>query len=99
MHIAASVRPQHVNAMRQGLSLVRKVISANPHPEGLTTAEIFKLVQKEQPPAGFKAHHVPAETSITYGRVGNRRLIPPAPSNPEHPIKSMSCVASFYYKF
>ena len=76
-------------ALREGLTIVRNILASNKYPDGFTTAELFKLLAKESPPADFKALKLPPNV-----RSGNKKIPPPAPPRPNHPIKSMTCVHS-----
>ncbi|PFH46550.1 hypothetical protein AMATHDRAFT_69584 [Amanita thiersii Skay4041] len=64
-------------AVRAGLSLVKKVINANLTPAGLTTTEIYKLVRNEPVSPDFQ----PPERD--YSKTGSQ------PPHPEHPVRSI----------
>ncbi|KAJ7484489.1 hypothetical protein FB451DRAFT_1393036 [Mycena latifolia] len=90
---------QNKVALREGLKIVRKVI-ARDGKTGLTTAEIFRLAIREPPPPTYgEAIQTVRETysitddaapEATYGRAGRRRIPPPSPPNPRHPVRSIS---------
>ncbi|KAF8881780.1 hypothetical protein BD779DRAFT_1545266 [Infundibulicybe gibba] len=77
------------SAVQEGLKIVRRVVSANQNPNGLTTAEIFKFAIKEEIPVGFKHELSSIRSTIPSNGKGQKSALP-MPPHPEHPIKSMS---------
>jgi hypothetical protein len=98
LNTLARVSAHNQTALKEGLKIVRKVVASNPYPAGFTTAELFKLVAKETPPADFKALKLPTRPA-SYARSGNKRTPAPSPPCPSHPIKSMTCVHSLHVFF
>ncbi|KAJ7089323.1 hypothetical protein B0H15DRAFT_283013 [Mycena belliarum] len=92
---------QNSVALREGLKIVRKVIARDAK-TGLSTAQIFRLAVRESPPPtyGLALESVrekyadvmpdPAVAVTQYGRAGRRRVPPPGPPNPRHPVRSIS---------
>jgi hypothetical protein len=78
-------------ALRESLKIVRRVIASNPYPAGFTTAELFKLVVKEPPPADFQPLYLPPRP-VPPSKGGKQKLPMPLPPRPDHPIKSITCV-------
>jgi hypothetical protein len=90
LNTLARVTAHNLTALREGLKIVRKVVASNPYPAGFTTAELFKLVSKESPPADFKALKLPHRPVSAKNAI--KRVPVPSPPRPNHPIKSMTCV-------
>ncbi|KAG7091993.1 hypothetical protein E1B28_008380 [Marasmius oreades] len=91
--------PQRTAAIREGLRIIRHIFSSNDaSKEGLSTSEIYRLALKEKPGKEFldslkQANANGKGKGISSGvqsKLEDGRIQPPAPPNPEHPLKSMT---------
>ncbi|KAJ6491376.1 hypothetical protein C8R47DRAFT_448171 [Mycena vitilis] len=82
-------------AVSEGLRIVRKVIARDAAKTGLTTKDLYKLALREPPLPSFGSK-IPVEQEdfvpeVKYGRrTGRKRIPPPEPSHPRHPVRSIS---------
>ncbi|KAJ7201682.1 hypothetical protein GGX14DRAFT_464664 [Mycena pura] len=84
----------HKAAIREGATIVRQVIARDAVKTGLSTKEIFKRAVKEPPSPAFSlaiaSERADSAPEIRYGKGGRRRIPPPAPPHPHHPVRSIS---------
>ncbi|THV07064.1 hypothetical protein K435DRAFT_960037 [Dendrothele bispora CBS 962.96] len=81
------VTPQQTSAIREGLRMARKIFANEEASSGLTTSELYKLMLKEKPVAGFEKYDMKRFMSE---KTSGKSVAPPLPPNLEHPIRSMS---------
>jgi len=79
--------------LREGLAIVRQVLTNRSDATGLTTHELFNLAVN-QPPSKKIDHEPLSPSSITYGKGGKARISAPLPPHPEHPVRSLSFLKS-----
>ncbi|KAJ6572006.1 hypothetical protein B0H19DRAFT_1132173 [Mycena capillaripes] len=81
-------------AVSEGLKIVRKVIARDAVKTGLSTTDLYKLAIREPPPPTFALTILSQDDDfapeIKYGKTGRRRIPPPAPPHPRHPVRSLS---------
>ncbi|KAG5642602.1 hypothetical protein DXG03_002500 [Asterophora parasitica] len=82
---------KHV-AVKEGVAIVRRILARKALPTGYTTQELYKLTLKEAPSAVYEAperHILPTAPKYTTGGEVLSRTPPPAPPNPNHPVRSI----------
>ncbi|KAG5654543.1 hypothetical protein H0H81_000064 [Sphagnurus paluster] len=75
-------------AIREGASLVRKVIEKTNAPAGFTIHELYNLALKQRPSPDF-APPTP-EPKLPVPKGTKQKTEVPAPPHPEHPVRSMA---------
>jgi hypothetical protein len=81
MSILRQGRLAQTNVIREGISVVRKVLAENDLSKGVSTAELFQLALRQPPPQNFEGD------PLLCGGPGGIKGIT-KPSHNDHPIRS-----------